>query len=303
MNKIIKDIKNNFKVSKCNKADYILGINIEREDNNYSISQTQLIKDLLKKFKITNIRKSKTPCSTITNSIKSDKPFDKTTFKSAIGSLIYLSRCTRPDITFTVGKAARNSENPTYGDWKKVINIMKYLNYTKNFKITYKGKGEILAYTDSDFGGDPKDRKSTSGHIILMDKDPICWQSKKQSVVTTSTAEAEYIATSECTKKVLWIRNILTELFNIKKPIKILTDNLASKTSIENGELNNKLKHIEIKFYFNKDNIKNNKIKLEYINTERMLADPLTKDINGPKMMKYTDQIFNKKKFWSEGEC
>ena len=136
-----------------------------------------------------------------------------------------------------------------------------------------------------------------------MDNDPICWQSKKQTVVATSTAEAEYIATSECTKKVLWLRNVIYELFKIKKPIKILTDNLASKTAIENGELNNKLKHIQIKFHFNKDNIINNRIKLEYINSEKMLADPLTKNINGPQMTKYTDQIFNKKTFWSEGEC
>jgi len=98
-----------------------------------------------------------------------------------------------------------------------------------------------------------------------------------------TTAEAEYIATADCTKKVLWLRNVLQELFKINKPMKIYTDNLANKTTIENGELNNKLKHIEIKFYFNRDNIKNNKITLEYVNTERMLADPLTKIINGPK--------------------
>jgi len=136
-----------------------------------------------------------------------------------------------------------------------------------------------------------------------MNNDLICWQSKKQTVIATSTVEAEYIATAKCTKKALWIRNILYEIFNIKKPIKIFTDNLASKTTIENCELNNKLKHIEIKFYFNKDNIKNNIIILEYINTERMLAVPLTKDFNGPKMTKFTDQIFDKQTFWSVGEC
>jgi len=303
INKIIKRIKKNFKVSKCSEADYILGINIEKENSSYVISQIQLINDILQKFKVKNIRKSKTPCSSISNSAKNNEPFDKTTFKSAVGSLIYLARCTRPDITYAVGKIARNSENPTIADWKMVINILKYLNYTKYYKIKYKGQGEIIAYTDADYAGDPKDRKSTSGYIILMNNDPICWQSKKQTVVATSTAEAEYIATAECTKKALWIRNILYEIFNIKKPIKIFTDNLASKTTIENGELNNKLKHIEIKFYFNKDNIKNNKIKLEYINTERMLADPLTKDFNGPKMTKFTDQIFDKQTFWSEGEC
>jgi len=291
---IINKIKNNFKVSKCNEADYILGIKIEKNKIGYTISQTQLINDILQKFNVTNIRKAKTPCTGDNMKLENDENFDKTTYKSAVGSLIYLGRCTRPDISFAIGKAARHSENPKLSDWKKVINILKYLNYTKNYKINYKGKGELVGYTDSDFGGDPKDRKSTSGYIILMEKDPICWQSKKQTVVATSTCEAEYIAMAECTKKALSIRNILIELFNYKKPFKIYTDNLASKTVIENGELNNRLKHIDIKFYFNKDNIQNNKISLEYINTEKMLADPLTKDINGPKMCKFTDQIFDK---------
>ena len=133
----------------------------------------------------------------------------------------------------------------------------------KLFTITYKGQGEIEAYSDSDFAGDPKDRKSTSGFIVTMNKNPICWQSKKQIIVATSTAEAEYVAMTECIKKVLNIKNILKELFNYNKPIKIYTDNLASKTTMENGELNNKLRHIDIKFHFNKDNIENKKITLE----------------------------------------
>jgi len=108
---------------------------------------------------------------------------------------------------------------------------------------------------------------------------------------------------AECTKKVLYIRNILYELFNFKNLLKVYTDNIASKTIIESGELNNKLKHIEIKYYFNKDNIQNNKITLEYINTEKMLADYLTKDINGPKMKIFTHQNFDKQTFWSKGEC
>jgi hypothetical protein len=84
-----------------------------------------------------------------------------------------------------------------------VINILKYLNYSKNYEITYKGQGEIVANANFDFAGNPKDRKSTSGYIITMNRDPICLQSEKQTVVATSTAEAEYIATSECMKKVL----------------------------------------------------------------------------------------------------
>ena len=89
------------------------------------------------------------------------------------------------------------------------------------------------------------------------------------------------------------MRNLIKELFNIEKEITIFTDNLSSKITMENGDLNTKLKHIDIKYHFNKDNIDKHKIKLEYINTEKMIADVLTKDVNGNKMTLFTNYIFN----------
>ena len=291
----IKIIKNNYKISNCEYINYLLGIKVDSNNFNYSISQVSYINNILSKFGVNNTRKAKTPC-TGDNINENHNPFDKTTYKSALGSLIYLAKCSRPDISFAVNKAARNAENPTISDWHKVINILKYLNSSEDYKITYTGTGEFVAFTDSDLGGDIKDKKSTSGHIILMGTNPICWSSRKQPTVATSTMEAEYIGTSECTKKVLWIRNILSELFNFNKPITIFTDNQASKTTIENGQLNSKLKHINIKFYFNQDNIKNKRINLKYISTENMLADVLTKNVNGPQMSRFSNIIFDKSK-------
>ena len=69
---------------------------------------------------------------------------------------------------------------------------------------------------------------------------------------------------------------------------------MSSLKTIENGELNTKLKHISIKFHFNRDNILNKRILLKYKQTEEMLADALTKNINGSKMSKFTDKIFYK---------
>ena len=169
---------------------------------------------------------------------------------------------------------------------------LQYVKHTKHYKITYDGNGEITAYCDADYAGDIKDMKSTSGNIILMGNSPISWTSKKQNTVATSTAEAEYVSTTLCAKKILWIRNILKELFNFKKPIILYTDNLASKTSIENGELNNKLKHIRVSFYFNKDIIEKNLIKLEYKETDKMLADIFTKYTNGPKIKQFANLVF-----------
>eukprot|EP00833_Pecoramyces_ruminatium_P006475 jgi/Orpsp1_1/1180507/evm.model.c7180000073688.1 len=208
------------------------------------------------------MKKVTIPCVGDNKISKNKEPFDKTTYKSAIGMLIYLSKCTRPDIAFAVNKAARNSENPTISDWVKVKDILKYLNNTKEYELYYDGKGKILGYSDSDYAGDLNDRKSTSGNIILMGENPICWNSKKQSVVATSTAEAEYI------------------------------NNTASIKSIENGDLNPKLKHISIKYNFNYDYIRKNVIKLKYIETSKMLADILTKCVNGNKILNFANLVF-----------
>jgi len=240
-----------------------------------------------------NARPRNTPCTIIDAKTENKNPVDKTKYKSAIGSLIYLAKCTRPDISFAVNKAARKSEEPNESDWKAVTNIFKYIATTKNYKIEYNGEGDFICFTDSDYGGAP-DFKSTSGGIILMGNSPICWLSKKQTCVATSTAEAEYVSTSVNSKRILWIKNMLKEIMNYNKPMIIYTDNKASKKTIENGEINSKLKHINIHYHYNIDNILKNKIKLEYINTANMLADPLTKDLHGTKMSEFTNKIFVK---------
>jgi len=100
--------------------------------------------------------------------------------KSALDSLIYISKCTRPDIAFAINEALRNAENPIVSDWHKVTNIFKFFNSTDNYKIIYKRAEEIITFTDVDLGGHINDKKTTYGNIILMGNDPILWISKKK---------------------------------------------------------------------------------------------------------------------------
>ncbi len=291
----IQKIKNKFSISNCQPINYILGISIEKDSNfNYTISQKSYIDNLLNRFNIKNIRKCKTPCTGENLISKNTNPFDKTIYKSAIGSLIHLSKCTRPDISFAVNFAARFCENPTVSDWNKILNIFKYLNNTINYKITYNGIGNFMAYSDADFGGDRVDRKSTSGMMICIGNNPIFWASKKQTTVALSTTEAEFISATTCSRKILWIQNLIKEIFNKNLKMTLYLDNLSCKKVLENGQFNNNMKHIDIQEHFIFDLIKNNKINLDYIGTENMLADILTKNINGNKMTKFTNIIFTK---------
>jgi len=190
---------------------------------------------------------------------------------------IYLVKCTRPNISFSVHIA--DCEKPT--DWKKVIIIFKYLNNSINYKLLYDGiEKNTYIHRYRFHPREKEDGKFTSGHIILKGNLSICWNSKKHYTIATFTAEAEYISTDKCSKKVLWIRNILIELFNDKSLIILYSDNMASKICIENGEINTKLKHISIKYYFSKNNIIDKRIKLKYKNNNEMLDDALPKNIN-----------------------
>ena len=129
-----------------------------------------------------------------------------------IDSLLYLT-ASRPDIMFSTCLCARFQDNPKESHLIAVKRIFRYLKGTPNLGIWYpKGTGfDLVGYTDSDFAGCRIDRKSTSGSCQFLGRRLVSWYSKKQHSVSTSTAEAEYIAAGSCYAQILWIRNQLRD--------------------------------------------------------------------------------------------
>lgn len=151
-----------------------------------------------------------------------------------MGSLLYLSTRTRPDIATAVGFLFRNSSCSTEANWFGVKRLLRYRRGTTNFGISLRtGDGIKLpsmeAYADADWAGDKMDRKSTSGMPICIAGAPVAWESRKQKSVAMSSSEEEYIALSECTKEVIWLRQLLQELcWSRKGPSVIKEDNLGA---------------------------------------------------------------------------
>ncbi|XP_057775544.1 secreted RxLR effector protein 161-like [Salvia miltiorrhiza] len=122
---------------------------------------------------------------------------DPTLFKSLVGSLRYLT-CTRPDILYATGLGSRYMKNPTYIHFKEAKRILRYLKGTLDYGLFYSSTDDykLVGYSDSDWAVDNDDRKSTSGFVFFMGATAFTWMSKKQPIVTLSTCEAEYVATT-----------------------------------------------------------------------------------------------------------
>lgn len=129
-------------------------------------------------------------------------------YREAIGSLLYLSTKTRPDLSYAVGYCSRHVENPSEKDLKNLKQIFRYLQGTRNIGICYKQNSEedLIAYCDADYAGDTEDRKSTSGYVIYFCGGPVSWRSRKQPIVATSSTEAEYISAAECCRELIYSR-------------------------------------------------------------------------------------------------
>ena len=128
-----------------------------------------------------------------------------------MGSLLYLSIATRPDITYAVSNVAKFCAKSTKQHWVAVKHIFRYLKGTQQYGLLYSksDSNHCIGFSDADWGGDLDDRKSTSGQVGGT---TISWRSKKQTCVVLSTAEAEYIALASAAQESLWLQHLLADL-------------------------------------------------------------------------------------------
>ena len=153
---------------------------------------------------------------------------------------------------------------------------------TRDFGLFYKKgeKLELLGFTDSDYTGDQDDRRSTSGNVFMLGTGAVSWSSKKQPIVSLSTAEVEFIAAIACACQVIWLRRILEELqFKQVEATTVFCDNNSAIKLSKNPVLHKRSKHIDVKYYFLRDLSNDGTIKLVYCRSEDQDADIQTKPL------------------------
>ena len=250
------------------------------------IGQPAYIEALLKRFEMEHSKVNPTPVDPGNKLVKAsqeDELFDQHTYQSAVGSLLYVSVATRPDITFAVSNVAKFSANPTTRHWTAVKRIMRYLRGTTDLGLIFtpQGSNDCVGFSDADWAGDLDDRKSTSGYVFQIGGTAVSWRSKKQTTLALSTAEAEYVALAGATQEAVWMRQLTADLNGepATEPTVVFEDNQAAIAMAKNPQFHGRSKHISIKYHFVRDKVNDGTINISYCPTTEMIADMLTKGL------------------------
>ncbi|GJV56377.1 putative ribonuclease H-like domain-containing protein [Tanacetum coccineum] len=255
-----------------------------------------LMKKILKKFDFANVKTASTPIETQKPLVKDEEASDVDVhlYRSMIGSLMYLT-ASRPDIMFVVCACSRFQVTPKSSHLSAVKRIFRYLKGKPKLGLWYPrvSSFDLESYSDSDYAGANLDRKSTTGGCQFLGRRLISWQCKKQTIVATSTIEAEYVAAASYCGKVLWIQNQMLDYgFNFMNT-KIYIDNESTICIVKNPVYHSKTKHIAIRHHFIRDAYEKKLIQVLKIHTDDNVADLLTKafDVSRESLRRVIDGI------------
>ena len=171
--------------------------------------------------------------------------------------------------------------------------MLRYIQNTLNHGILYRANNDegLIGYSDSDWGGDQSDRKSTTGVVFTLNRGLITWELTKQAIVATSTVKAEYIALSQAAKEALWIKQLLQEMGIYHPTVLIRMDSKGAMDFAANAQFSKRTKHIDIRHHFIRDHLEKGDISLEWVPTEDMTADILTKPLDRKRFMALRDRL------------
>ena len=298
-----KEILNNFKTNFGSKfkmkalgeLKWFLGIQFNISDNVISMNQSLYVQNILDRFNMSDCKPRSLPCDPSVYHLleeKSDPLEDPTKYRELVGSFIYLMTGTRPDLAFVVTLLSRFMHKPTKLHMNLAIGVLRYLKHTAHYDLKYVRSREKLAitgYSDSDFASD-SDRKSFSGYGFKLNNNSalISWRSSKQTLVASSTCEAEFIAMHEATNEALFLRQLFADLTKTPmQTVKIFADNQGSICLTKHQTCHKRTKHISVKYHATRDYVAKKHVEFIYIPTDENLADMFTKPLPGPKLKSF----------------
>lgn len=275
---LIHQLKLRFEMTDLDNLKFFLGLEISRSSRGLMVHQAKYTRDVLQRFGMLTAKSSSTPLalhfyvSTASSSPCSED--DAKHYRALIGALHYLT-FSRPNVAFAVSKLSPFMHHPTDSHLVAAKHVLRYLGGSIGRGLLLQKSStdflRLTAYSDSDWAGDPSDRRSTSSFVIFLGQNPISWGAKKRTTISRSSTEAEYRSLASAAIELSWVRQLLKDLciFSDKPPL-MWCDNISAIQLAHNSVFHGRTKHVDV---VRKD------IVLHHVPTEHQLANLFTKPL------------------------
>ncbi|XP_038106891.1 secreted RxLR effector protein 161-like [Culex quinquefasciatus] len=229
-----------------------------------------------------------------TKTVEESRPLENSTeYRSLVGALLYVAVCARPDIAVSASILGRSVTAPTQADMAAAKRVVRYLKATKSWQLRYDDPdGELVGYSDADWAGDLKTRKSTTGSVFLYSGGAVSWASRLQQCVTLSSMESEFVALCDTSQEAVWLLTLMEDFGEPEqKPLTIKEDNQSCIKFVAAERTTRRSKHVDTKHCYVKELCERKVLQLEYCPTEDMIADVLTKPVGAVKHRKLSSLL------------
>ena len=273
-----------------------MGVEVHRDRKirRLYLSQRKHVREILQKFNMSEARPISTPLdkkgltSQRTSPSAGSEKIQDMPYINVVGALNYLATCTRPDISYAVGALGSFSAKPEWEHWLAAKRVMRYLQGTQDLCLSLGSDDtqsrQLKGYSDADYAGDVDKRRSTSGYAFFIGDSLVSWRSKRQSVVALSTTEAEYIAAVSAGQEAMSLRNLIAELGYLQKSgTTIYMDNQSAIRVAKNPEHQSRIKHMDIRFHWLRQQVQHGHLNVEYVPTQDMAADTSGQDFTSSR--------------------
>jgi transposase InsO family protein len=295
-----------FKLRDLGASKQLLGVEIlrNRAKGELGLTQRGYARDILARFGLSDCRPVSTPLdpgtrldASLAPSTPAEVAFMRTVdYVGAVGALMYLAIVTRPDIAYAVGVLCRFMANPGPEHWKAAKHLLRYVAGTIDFCLLYKLDPNVpnlfCTFSNADLAGNVDTGRSTTGYVVKMGTGAVSWLSKLQSIVALSTTEAEFVAAVSAGQESIWMSQFLAELgYDTSGAAPLLMDNQSAIQVARNPEHHGRMKHLDLRYFWLRDEVVKGHLAPRYIPTAEMAADILTKALARVKVETAREQL------------
>jgi hypothetical protein len=287
------EMSKRFKMKDLGEARHFLGMHITRDRPKklLTINQSSFLKQILSETRMSDCRPISTPMVPNISLTKSSAPLTQTEveqfvhmpYARVVGELNFAMRVSRPDIAYAVSVLSKYLSNPGIEHYRQLHHLLRYLCGSTHHSLTFGLSNQgLIGYSDSDFASDKDDSHSIGGYVYYLFSSPISWRSQKQSVVATSSTEAEYNSLSNAARKQIHLSQLLCDFgldLSLIIPTTLYGDNNGSRALTKNPQFHDRAKHIRVRYHFVRDLVSDGTIIIPYVPTHDMVADIFMKSL------------------------